>query len=327
MLKQLARRAYSTSPKYNPALFTGAAKPKLTSTHASAAGAGSEATASVTAATGVSQDEISHFQQLAPSWWDTNGPQRILHKMNLARLDFFQSTLQSQVKIANPDIYVPGFNYKDHLPAPVAQEVDRELQAEIRSQLASKSYTVLDIGCGGGILAESVARLPFVQHVTAIDLTPDVIEVARGHKSLDPMLESKLDYQLKPLEQVAGVYDIVTMFEMLEHVDSPHDILAHSWDKLKPEGFLFLSTINRDFVSWFTTIFMGEKVLGIVPDGTHHLEKYIDSREIVDWFSQNKPGQFELVNLKGAMYFPLQGWITHDCSDIGNYFMAIRKLE
>ncbi|CAI1705848.1 hypothetical protein SEUBUCD646_0O00640 [Saccharomyces eubayanus] len=279
--------------------------------------------------TDASEDEVKHFQELAPTWWDTDGSQRILHKMNLARLDFIQRTLRNQIKIQDPEVYVPGFNYKEFLPDYVCDNIRREVQGSIEAGLSGRQeMSVLDVGCGGGILSESLARLKWVKKVQGIDLTRECIMVAKEHAKKDPMLEGKVDYECKALEDVTGQFDIITCMEMLEHVDVPSEILRHCWSRLNPDGgILFLSTINRDLISWFTTIFVGENVLKVVPKGTHHLSKYINSKEILAWFNDHYDGQFRLLDLKGTMYLPMQGWVEHNCSDIGNYSMAIQRLK
>ncbi|CUS21672.1 LAQU0S03e08042g1_1 [Lachancea quebecensis] len=285
----------------------------------------SGATKSPGGSTAASQDEVLHFTELAPSWWDVSGPQRILHKMNLARMDFIQKTLREQFK-AGPDTYVPGFNYKAHLPVHVSRAIEQELDQDVRSQLQKHKYRVLDIGCGGGILTESLARMPFVSNVDGVDLTPECIEVARKHAEKDPAVKNKLNYQVVPLEDVTENYDIVTCMEMLEHVDQPSEILRHAWNRLNRGGVLFLSTINRDPISWFTTIFVAERVIKVVPSGTHHLSKYINSEEIEQWFKDECAGQYQVLDCKGTMYVPLKGWVIHECSGIGNYIMAVKKL-
>lgn len=273
------------------------------------------------------EDEISHFKDLAPSWWDTDGSQRILHKMNLARLDFIQRNLRNSIKIKNPDVFIPGYNYKEFFPTGVSNQVKKEWNHNVDIELNKRLLNVLDIGCGGGILAESMGRLPFVNKVIGIDLTEDCITVAKQHAKLDPILEGKVEYRLEALEDVKGSYDVITCFEMLEHVDRPDEILRSAWDRLKPDGILFLSTINRDLISWFTTIFIAEKVVGLVPNGTHHLKKFINSSEVMEWFQKKKPKRFQIIDLKGTMYIPTQGWVEHNCTDIGNYFMAVKKLK
>ncbi|AGO11880.1 AaceriADR115Wp [[Ashbya] aceris (nom. inval.)] len=282
---------------------------------------------SIGSSTSTSADEINHFQQLAPTWWDTNGSQRILHKMNLSRMDFIQRILSEQMEVTNPDVYVPGFNYKDHLPAGISAQIQGELETEVRSLLRQQRLHVLDVGCGGGILSESLGRQPYVEKVYGIDLTPDCIAAARAHRDKDPALQGKIQYDLLPLEEVEGQFDVVTMFEMLEHVENPSAVLDHAWRRLKPEGILFVSTINRNLVSWFTTICVAEHVLRIVPKGTHHLEKYLDATEVQDWFQQHTPGAHRILDLKGNMYVPMWGWVEHDLSSIGNYCMAVKKLR
>ena len=278
--------------------------------------------------TAASKDEVEHFTQLAPSWWDTNGSQRILHKMNLGRLDFIRDTLNKTVQVKNPDIFMPGYNYKEFMPESISHIIENEWNQSLSQELIKKQFKVLDIGCGGGILAESMARQPFVKKVLGIDLTPECITVAKEHAKQDPALDGKVEYKEIALEDVKGKdFDIITCFEMLEHVDKPGDILEHAWRRLKPEGVMFISTINRDLVSWFTTIFMGEDILRIVPRGTHHLSKYINASEIEEWFQKKHSRDHKLLNLKGTMYIPTQGWIEHDCTSIGNYFMAVKKLR
>ncbi|CAB4256611.1 similar to Saccharomyces cerevisiae YOL096C COQ3 O-methyltransferase, catalyzes two different O-methylation steps in ubiquinone (Coenzyme Q) biosynthesis [Maudiozyma barnettii] len=278
--------------------------------------------------TAASPDEIKHFQELAPTWWDTNGSQRILHKMNLARLDFIRNTLNKTVRIKDPNTFIPGYNYKEFLPESVSHSIENDLNEGLSKELTKRQYNVLDIGCGGGILSESMARQPFVKQVLGIDLTPECISVAKLHARLDPKLEGKVEYDEIALEDLKQKdYDIITCFEMLEHVDKPGDILEQAWKRLKPNGLLFVSTINRNPISWFTTIFMGETVLKIVPPGTHHLSKYIDASEIEEWFEKKHPRDHKVLSLKGTMYIPTQGWVEHDCTKIGNYFMAVKKLH
>ncbi|KAH3687303.1 hypothetical protein WICPIJ_001726 [Wickerhamomyces pijperi] len=283
--------------------------------------------------TSTSQDEMDHFNQLASTWWDVNGPQRILHKMNLLRMDFIQSTLRENIPLnegvlnKEEEIYVPGYSL-DLLPEQIRNAIVHEQESK-RDQVISQmpKYKILDIGCGGGILTESLARLPTVESVKGIDLSTDVLEAAKLHKALDPALTDKISYQLMPIEDISKSekYDIITMFEMLEHVNFPSEVLGSALSHLKPNGWLFISTINRDFISWFTTIFMGEYVLNIVPKGTHHLEKYINESEVQDWFKE-KP-QFEVVKSEGCMYLPFKGWVYSGNASVGNYFMAIRRVK
>ena len=284
--------------------------------------------------TSSSASEMSHFNALASSWWDVNGPQRILHKMNLLRMDFIYNTillhlkLNANVKSADDEIYIPPYNV-DLLPGPVRERIVFDQEERKEEILESSKLKVLDVGCGGGILSESMARSPFVSSVKGIDLSTDVLEAAKIHKAKDPMLENKLLYSLSAIEELPNdeIYDIVTMLEVLEHVDYPSRVLHEGLERLKVGGWLFLSTINRDPVSWFTTIFMGEHILKIVPVGTHTLEKYINQHEIKDWVEEDseRREKYKVVDTRGCVYVPAYGWEFTSCPNVGNYFMAIQR--
>ena len=139
---------------------------------------------------------------------------------------------------------------------------------------------VLDVGCGGGILAESMAKLG--AEVTGIDLAEASLEVARLHS-----LESQVsvDYHCVAAEAFAsqnpGQYDIVTCMEMLEHVPDPASIIKACSTLVKPGGHLFFSTINRNIKSWLMGIVGAEYVLKLVPKGTHQHERFIKPSELM----------------------------------------------
>lgn len=279
--------------------------------------------------------EISHFNALASSWWDTEGPQRILHKMNLLRMDFISSNVSNHVKL-NPaeypeeeEVYIPPYNI-ELLPSPIRSRIIEDLDTRRTEIMRHNKLSVLDVGCGGGILSEAMARLDFVSSVRGIDLSRDVLNAALIHREKDPLFnDGRLQYDLTAIEDLSKdtQYDIVTMFEMLEHVEFPGKVLREGLDRVKEGGWLFLSTINRDPVSWFTTIFMGEHVLNIVPPGTHLLSKYINHDEIVDWISHTDgvKDEFEVVDSKGCMYLPACGWVYTPLPKVGNYFLALRR--
>lgn len=284
--------------------------------------------------TSTSPDEISHFNALASSWWDVNGPQRILHKMNMLRMDFISSTVQKHVQLnkkgtpIEEEVYIPPYSL-DLLPKPIRSRIVEDQEIRRQEILTKSKVRVLDVGCGGGILAESMARLNFVASVLGIDLSGDVLEAAKLHKAKDPTFnDTNLNYSLCAIEELpeGEKYDIVTMFEMLEHVDYPAKVLLEAMKRVEDDGWIFISTINRDFVSWFTTIFLGEHVLGIVPTGTHTLDKYINQLEIREWLEENG-ADFEIVDAKGCLYIPAYGWEFTNSPDVGNYFMAIRKIS
>lgn len=285
--------------------------------------------------TSASADEMSHFNALASSWWDVNGPQRILHKMNLLRMDYINDIVKGHIKLnenvsSDEDmVYIPPYSV-DLLPKPIRSTIIHEQSMRREEILATKKLRALDVGCGGGILAESLARLKFIASVKGTDLSADVLEAAKAHQKLDPQLADKLHYELSAIEDLPKneKYDIITVFEMLEHVQYPSQVLSEVFDRVAVGGWVFLSTINRDPVSWFTTIFMGEHLLRIVPVGTHTLEKYIDELEIRLWVEESEHKMnFKVVDSRGCLYVPACGWKFTSNANIGNYFMAIQRLS
>lgn len=195
-----------------------------------------------------------------------------------------------------------------------------------------KPLRYLDVGCGGGIFAESAARLPTTASVTAVDPTPEVLKVARAHAARDPVLQQsgKLNYvsgtiETLPLPRDDGDrYDVVSLFEVIEHVDKPSAFLERCGEFVRPGGWLVMSTIARTWTSWFTTNLMAEDVLGIVPKGTHDWDKYVNVGELRNYFAQ-RPG-WSVPRVMGVVYVPGLGWKEVPGSEeIGNYFFAIRK--
>ncbi|KAK1995007.1 3-demethylubiquinone-9 3-O-methyltransferase [Colletotrichum falcatum] len=241
----------------------------------------------------VSPDEVEHFNALAADWWDPHGSSRLLHLMNPLRHTFIRDCLASQ-----PD-------------AP------------------STPSRFLDVGCGGGIFAESAARLPDTTAVTAIDPTPGVLAVAKAHARRDPALRGKLEYRAATIETLpvpaapAHQYDVVSVFEVVEHVESPGEFLDRCAPFVRPGGWLVGSTIARTWVSWFTTNLMAEDVLGIVPKGTHDWRKYINSNELRGMFMGKG---WEMPRIVGVAYVPGLGWREVKGGEkVGNYFFGVRR--
>jgi 2-polyprenyl-6-hydroxyphenyl methylase/3-demethylubiquinone-9 3-methyltransferase len=160
---------------------------------------------------------------------------------------------------------------------------------------------VLDVGCGGGILSESMARRG--AQVMGIDLGEKALKVARLHQ-----LESgvAVDYRLVAVEalsaEMPAAFDVVTCMEMLEHVPDPSAIVAACAKLVKPGGHVFFSTLNRNPKSYLFAVIGAEYVLNLLPKGTHEYEKFIKPSELSGWCRQ---AELDVIGLKGMSYNPL----------------------
>lgn len=186
-----------------------------------------------------------------------------------------------------------------------------------------KDQSILDIGCGGGILSESMAKIGAV--VTGIDLAEQVLQVAKLH-ALDA--EIKVDYQLIAAEEYATAnpnkHDIVTCMEMLEHVPNPQAIISAAAYALKPGGYVFFSTLNRNLKSQLLAVFAAENILNLVPKGTHQHDKFIKPSEMA---AMARKAGLELIDSAGIEFNPLlQRYGLNEDLSI-NYLMAYQKPE
>ncbi len=179
----------------------------------------------------------------------------------------------------------------------------------------------LDVGCGGGLLSEAMARAG--ARVTALDLAAPLLDLAQLHASANGLA---IDYRRQPVEAHAveqgARYDLVTCMEMLEHVPDPAAVVAACADLLKPGGVLCVSTLNRTAKAFALGIVAAEYVLGLLPRGTHEYAKFIRPSELDRWA---RATGLELLDLRGLRYDPLRrrAWLAGDV-DI-NYLMSLRK--
>ena len=190
---------------------------------------------------------------------------------------------------------------------------------ERRSSLEGK--TVVDVGCGGGILAESMALKG--AHVLGIDMGKAPLSVAQLHK-----LESgvDLDYQQMTAEELAeqeaGKYDVVTCMEMLEHVPDPSSVIAACSKLVKPEGHVFFTTLNRNPKSFLFAIVGAEYIMNILPKGTHEYSKFIKPSELENWA---RSADLHLRELTGMSYNILTKKYSLGNDVAVNYLMHTQK--
>ncbi len=211
--------------------------------------------------------EVAKFEELASRWWDPHSEFKPLHDINPLRLGYIESRMLATI--------------------------------DSRSPLAGRR--VVDVGCGGGILAESMALRGAA--VTGIDAGAAPLSVARLH-----LLESgaEVDYRQITAEQLAdqqpAAFDIVTCMEMLEHVPDPASVVEACARLVKPGGHVFFSTLNRTPKAYLLAIIGAEYLLQLLPKGTHDYGKFIRPSELANWA---RPAGLELRDLTGMTYNPL----------------------
>ncbi|KAJ7903572.1 S-adenosyl-L-methionine-dependent methyltransferase [Mycena olivaceomarginata] len=248
--------------------------------------------------------EISHFSRLSSQWWDEAGEFSFLHKMNPVRIRFIREKL---LEVA-----------RDEQPA---------LDA---STSVLKGLDVLDVGCGGGLLSESLARLG--AKTLGVDASEANISIAKLHAAQDPKLaqpgpSTSLSYLHTPAEVLLKEAKRLRRC----HVDNPPAFLDTCAKLLKPGGHLFLSTISRTALAYFLTIFMAEDVLRKVSRGTHTHAKFIRPDELTAFFraypntkspwvaAGRGPPTRTQAEIRGLIYNPLRA--AAEC----NYLFWVRK--
>jgi 2-polyprenyl-6-hydroxyphenyl methylase/3-demethylubiquinone-9 3-methyltransferase len=238
----------------------------------------------------VDAGEIARFDALAETWWDPNGPMRPLHQMAPVRIGFVRDR--------------------------AAEAFDRDITAD----KPFAGLSLLDIGCGGGLMAEPMARLGFA--VTAIDAAAKNIAVATRHAA---QMGLAIDYRAEPVEALAAAgrdFDVVLALEVVEHVADFDAFLSAAVAALKPGGLMVLSTLNRTAKAFALAIVGVEYVLGWLPRGTHDWRKFVQPAELSAGL---RHAGARVTELSGLVYSPLSGrWSLS--RDLGvNYFAVARK--
>ena len=219
--------------------------------------------------------ELAKFSELAHRWWDPTSEFKPLHQINPLRLDWIERLLGSG---------------------------------------GVRGKRVLDVGCGGGILAEAMARRG-AAHVLGIDLAVKPLKVAQLH-ALEAGIEN-IEYREVAIEALAAAepasFDVATCMEMLEHVPDPASVVRACAALVKPGGQLFFSTINRNVKSFLFAIVGAEHVLKLLPKGTHEYAKFIRPSELAQ---ACRDAGLLLEHTRGMQYNPLTGryWLSDDTS-------------
>lgn len=212
--------------------------------------------------TTVSTEEIDRFDELSAFWWDEKGPHAILHAMNICRLAY------------------------------IKEQIIRHFS---KDQNPFDGLTLLDVGCGGGIVCEPLTRLG--ASVTGIDASPRAIAVATKHAE---SMNLSIDYRCTSIEKMPHeTYDVVLALEVIEHVENPKIFIHHCKRLLKPGGMLIISTLNKTWRSYLGAIVGAEYVLRMVPVHTHDWEKFLPPSQVSDYLASES---LRFTDLKGMTY-------------------------
>ena len=231
--------------------------------------------------------EVARFEALARDWWDVKGPMAVLHKFNPVRLGF------------------------------VRDEACARFGRDPKRLRALDGLSVLDIGCGGGVLCEPLARLG--AQVTGLDPAPTNIAVARAHAQESGL---EIDYRQETIEAVVAGgarFDIVLAMEVVEHVADVEAFVGACCAAVKPEGLLVMATINRTLKSYALAIVGAEYVLRWLPRGTHDWAKFVTPQELEDAIGRRG---LAIGSRTGVVFNPLTGgWSAARDMDV-NYMLA-----
>ncbi len=237
--------------------------------------------------------EIAKFSAMAAEWWRPDGKFAVLHAFNPVRLAFI----------------------RDHVTA--AFGLDPKAKRPL------DGVRILDIGCGGGLVSEPLAR--WGARITAIDPSEKNIGTASVHAQEQGV---EIDYRIATAEDLAESgenFDVVLNMEVLEHVSDPRAFTATCATLVRPGGLMFCATINRTLKAFALAIVGAEYILGWMPKGTHHWEKFITPEELKGWLKENG---LSVLEETGVAYNPFTGkWLKAPRDMDVNYMLVARREE
>tara|TARA_Y100001970_G_C13928110_1_gene696833 strand:+ start:69 stop:803 length:735 start_codon:yes stop_codon:yes gene_type:complete len=235
--------------------------------------------------------EFKHFTSLANQWWDPKGKFKILHNLTPIRIKYITEVYKNTKNIKKGN--------------QIFQDID-----------------ILDLGCGGGLIAEPLARLG--SNVTGIDFVKQNIEVAKLHAKVSK-LNIKYIHQNLNILKLNKKFDIILVLEVLEHLDNWEKLILNLKKNLKKNGLLIISTINRNIFSKIFAIFFAENILGWIPKNTHNYDKLIKPEELNKILLKSN---FNIVNKCGLIFSPISmEWKIKKNNTKINYFCSAIKTN
>jgi len=238
----------------------------------------------------IDPEEVERFSSVSEGWWDPSGSMAPLHQMNPARLSFLRQTLE------------------------------RHFRRDPKSLRPFSGLRLIDVGCGGGLVSEPMARLGF--QVTGLDAAEANLAVAGAHAEVSGL---RIDYRSTPIEALAEAeerFDVVLALEVVEHVADLDGFLAATAAVLRPGGVLVASTLNRTPKSFLFAIVGAEYVLGRLPRGTHRWDRFVRPSELAAGLRRHN---LTLVELRGFTR-PLAGGDWRLVPDLSvNYFAVATR--
>ena len=239
--------------------------------------------------TTINKEEIQKFSRLADEWWDVNGKFKPLHMFNPIRIEYITENIKKYFKIKKDKVnFLEGLN-------------------------------ILDIGCGGGLISEPMARLG--ANVTGIDASEKNINVAKLHSKKNGLKINYLNVSPENLNN-SKKFDIILNLEIVEHVDNVNLYIKSCFKLLNKNGLMFTATLNRSFMSYLKAIIGAEYILRWLPIGTHDWNKFIKPEELERYLIEEK---FSTLDIKGLKFNPfLKKW--KKTSDLSvNYIISSIK--
>lgn len=232
--------------------------------------------------------EVAKFEAMAAEWWDPNGKFKPLHNMNPCRLDY------------------------------ITRQIAAEFGRDLTTQQPFAGLRLLDIGCGGGLLSEPMARLGAT--VVGADAAPRNIPVAKLHAEQSGLTIDYRNTTAEALAEAGERFDVVLNMEVVEHVSDPLAYLTACHDLLKPGGLMICSTLNRNPKSFAMAIVGAEYVMRWLPKGTHDWQKFITPDELYDLIRR---AGLDPVDRKGMVFNPITWrWSISDRDLSVNYVTA-----